>query len=100
MRSPIMDARKYHPYISWLGAYQGIVISDLMIIESEEGFFWGRFYYEDEVVGVFIRESILYPTVRKAYADEGKFPVNVCEDTTMMYTMAVIPQLCRLGDAK
>lgn len=100
-------ARKEHPYIVWLKEYNGLVISERMIIEWDRGFFWGRQYYERGKVYIFMRESKRYFISKKETQKVAdSFAVNESEDNLFIYSLGIVqhPEETRvkrrLGDTK
>lgn len=87
----LLVARGEFPNINWALEYSGLVVSELMVLKSAAGYYWGRCYLEDGYVGPFMRESaIYYKTEADALLDKDTFPIRMCLENDALYEGGVI----------
>lgn len=98
-----MSIKNTHSDVPWALEHDGLVISELMVLKSAAGYYWGRCYMEDGDVGPYMRESdIYYTTQEQAISAKNTFPIRVCAENDTVYETGLIahPMVSRVRGGK
>lgn len=99
----ILVAKSMFPKINWELEHEGLAISELMVLSSFAGYYWGRCYADVGFLAPFMRESAsYYKSEEAALAQKDSFPIRVCMENDSLYEKGVIkhPMVSRVRGSK